>query len=35
MNVQDATSMVKDLTGVWDSLFKYISFGATLLSIDD
>lgn len=35
MNVQDATNMVKDLTGVLDSLFKYVSFGVTLLSIDD
>lgn len=33
MNVQDATNMVKDLTGVLDSLFKYVSLGITLLCI--
>lgn len=33
MNVQDATNMVKDLTDVLDSLFKYVSLGVTLLCI--
>lgn len=33
MNIQDATNVVKNLTGVLDSVFKYLSFGVTLLCI--